>query len=317
MAPSPLQYTPGDRVGIALDLDGTAYRDGSVFVETMAYLSVGDSELDLDAADRERLRAAVLAVARYRGGAATRRRWALTLRALEAAGTVGGPEIASDALERLSRLRTRRPRRGEPAGGPDADYAGMRRATLDGYGSVLRGRDRVTVERATDGLVRDRLPTDGRLRAALGRVAEVGGGTAFVSDAPAHLVRSHASTLVDDAPIRATTFRTDGGRYTGTYEPVDKQVALEALREARGWEYVVAAGDSAADAGMAAVADCFLAVDGQGDGRRAFDALEPIPLSDPASLRRALGPDRRTVRVGPDEEVGDALVAVLRAVGVL
>lgn len=317
MKPSPLDYTPGDRVGVALDLDGTAYRDGSVFVEAMAYLSVGASTLDLDAADRERLRAAVLAVARYRGGEPTRRRWASTLRALDAVGAVGGPGVAGDALERLSHLRARRPRRGESAGGPDADYAGMRRATLGGYGSVLRGRDRATVERATDRLVRDRLPTDRRLRAALGRVAGSGGETAFVSDAPAHLVRSHASTLADDAPVRATAFRTDAGRYTGAYDPVDKRAAVEALRETRGWDYVVAAGDAAVDAEMAAVADCFLAVDGQGDGRREFEALDPIPLSDPASFRRALGPDRRAVRVGPEEEVGDALVGVLRAVGVL
>lgn len=320
MAPSPLGYTPGDRVGVALDLDGTAYRDGSVFVETMAYLSVGATTLDLDDVDRERLRTAVLAVARYRGGERTRRRWSRALRALSVAGSLGGPTVAGEALERLSRLRAGRTGRGRSTGAPDdpggLDYDGMRRRTLGGYGAFLRGRAPATVERATDRLVRERLPTDGRLRAALGRVRAAGGETAFVSDAPAHLVRSHAGTLTDDPPVRATAFEVDAGRYTGDYEPVDKRAALGSLREERGWDYVVAAGDSSVDAAMAEVADCFLAVDGQGDGRRRFGGSDPVALADPASLRRSLGPDRRAVGVGPEAEVGDALVTVLRAAGV-
>lgn len=333
---SPLGYAPGDRVGVALDLDGTAYRDGSVFVETMAYLAVGASTLDLDDAARQRLRTAVLEVARYRGGASTRRRWDWTLRALAAAGRLAGPELAGDALERLSRARRTRTRtrttRGVGNGRPrragdthpphtgssdEAAYAAMRRATLGGYCDVLAGRDRAPVERATGRLVRDRLPVDGRLRSALARVRGAGGEAAFVSDAPAHLVRAYAAGLTDDAPVRATALETDEGRYTGEYDSVDKRAALAELRETRDWDYVVAAGDSAVDAGMASVADCFLAVEGQGDGRRRFGELDPVPLADPETLRRELGPDYRAVRVGPGEGVGDALVSVLRAVGVL
>lgn len=323
MSRSPLGYAPGDRVGLALDLDGTAYRDGSVFVETMAYLAVGGSTLGLAAADRERLRRVVLEVARYRGGEPTRRRWAVTLRALSLAGTLGGPAFAGSALERLARLRADRSTRGEV---PDATgaadglgYAEMGRVTLDGYGDVLCGRDRVAVERATDRVVRERLPTDARLRSALSRVRGASGEVAFVSHAPAHLVRSYTARLLgpDGVPVRATAFGTEAGRYTGRYEVVDKRAALETLRETRGWDYVLAAGDSAVDAGMADVADCFLAVDGQGDGHRSLAMLAPVELADPASLRRSLGPDRRAVRVGPDETLADALVAVLRAAGVL
>jgi phosphoserine phosphatase len=324
MPRAPLGYTPGDRVGLALDLDGTAYRDGSVFVETMAYLAVGGSTLDLDAAERERLRRTVLEVARYRGGEPTRRRWAWVLRALGLVGTFGGPSLAGDAFERIARVRAgrSRPDSGASSASTSAtrgslDYDGMRRTTLRGYGEVLRGRDRTSVERATDRIVRERLPVDGRLRTVLGRVREAGGEVAFVSDAPAHLVRSYAALLVDDARIRATAFGTEEGRYTGRYEPVDKRAALETLRGTRDWDYVLAAGDSAVDAEMADVADCFLAVAGQGDGHRRFEASNPAPLAAPASLRRALGPDRRTVRVGPSEDLADALVAVLGAAGVL
>jgi phosphoserine phosphatase len=321
MPRTPLGYAPGDRIGLALDLDGTAYRDGSVFVETMAYLAVGGSTLDLDAAGRERLRRAVLEVARYRGGEPTRRRWAWTLRALGLVGTLAGPSLAGDALERIARLRAGWSTRGEvpvaTSGTDGLGYVEMGRVVLDGYGEVLRGRDRASVERATDRIVRERLPTDGRLRTVLGRVREVGGEVALVSDAPAHLVRSYAAMLVEDARIRATTFGTEEGRYTGRYEPVDKRAALETLRESRGWDYVLAAGDSAVDAEMAAVADCFLAVAGQGDGHRRSAASNPIPLAAPASLRRALGPDRRTVQVGPNEGLADALVTVLRATGAL
>jgi hypothetical protein len=68
---------------------------------------------------------------------------------------------------------------------------------------------------------------------------------------------------------------------------------------------------------MASVADCFLAVEGRGDGRRAFDGLDPVPLPDPGSLRRSLGPDRRAVGVGRRDDLGEALVAVRRAAGVI
>jgi hypothetical protein len=83
-------------------------------------------------------------------------------------------------------------------------------------------------------------------------------------------------------------FEAEAGRYTGEYDPVDKRAALAEIREIRGWDYVVAAGDSAVDAEMAAVADCFLAVDRRGDGRRRFEGLDPVPLADPATLRRAV-----------------------------
>lgn len=331
--PTPLSYEPGAAVGIGLDLDGTAYRFGSVSVETIAYLSY-TSEMKLTERDRAHLRSALSTVARYGESRPNALRWAVTMRVLDGFQAVGAASLSRRLLARIIDRHTGRvrdaggDRTGDPVRGSSrtitsmgsTSYRTMRRRLLTAYGAFLRGKRATEVERIVEGIVTSRTPVDPRLRTILDRArTESGAETFLVSDAPEHIARAYARKLTGEPDrVRATAFETDAsGRFTGAFESIDKRRALTRLRAEREWEYVVAAGDSAVDARMAAVSNLFVAVRGQGDIGSRDDDLDPVSPRSVGRLREELCRDRNVIGVGPDEELWRALLTALRAVGVL
>jgi phosphoserine phosphatase len=310
----PRGYTPGDIVGVALDMDGTAYRDGSVFVETMAYLPFVDG-FDVDDAGAAHLRRALLAVAEYGGGPDARRRWERVLRGIDRLGRCGAPFLARGALDGLSRLRSRSTG-GAPTlendPGRATEYPTMREHVLAAYGRFLRGRRPAAVDRAVARVVDRRVRRDADLDAALGRVRRAGGEVYLVTDAPEDVAEAFCRARGLDGVV-ATRYPVTDGRYTGEFVPVDKATAVARLRRDRGWDYVVAAGDSAVDLGMAPAAEVTLAVAGQGD---VTEALADDVVRYRHEALSALGPDRRTAFVDEATTVGEALAAVFDLAGV-
>lgn len=58
----PLAYEAGDRIGACLDINGTIYRSGSVFIEMLVFLPYTDG-ITLSPAERRHRRTALTAVA--------------------------------------------------------------------------------------------------------------------------------------------------------------------------------------------------------------------------------------------------------------
>lgn len=296
------------RVGLCLDVDGTAYRDGSVFVETMGYFQFS-AELDVTADDRRVLRDALGAVAAFRGGDRARRTLGLAFRLLDAVRVVFGARAAVHALRWF--VRVQHAGDGEADTDP-GDYREVEHTLLDAYGRFLRGRRPETVRTAARRVVAEWLPVDERLADLLtGRPAVE---TYLVTDAPAHVATGYAAQLTGE-PERtvATEWAVADGTYTGDYSPVEKSAAVERLRETRGWDVVVAAGDSPVDREMAAAADVFLGVEGvSGDGPFTDDA---DALALPADLARVVAAVEagRPLVVPDGVALADALEAVLDA----
>lgn len=265
----------GEAVGLCLDIDGTVYREGSAFVEVL--LRLPDAPECGLAAERGRLRRALGTVGRYRGGWSTALRWRAALRAVDAVRTVGGERAASAALDGLRRFESRRKPRpgGDPAHGAAA-YKRMRESLLSRYGEAIAGEDATALRAATTRILRERRPIDPGTATTLAGAARAGVDLALVTDMPAHVAEPFAEAVVD-APVRAvraTRFGVDGaGRFTGSFDTVDKGEAVAALCERFGWERTVAAGDTVRDLPMAGPADTFVAVGGQGQLRES--------LSDP------------------------------------
>jgi phosphoserine phosphatase len=297
-------------VGCCLDVDGTLHRSGSVFVETLAFLGYGDT-LALDAEARRYRREVIGAVAEYDGGPAKRRRWEWALKVLDALAQVGGKRLAGATLSGLARLHDARSEDRLPETAADGgrarhgEYRAMQRRVLDAYGNLLAGMDQETVERAARDAVERHVGVDLCVERAIAVArAEADAEVFLVTDAPVHAARAYADVLFGE-PDNAIGTRfavDDAGRFTGEYELVDKGRAAERLRAERGWEFVVAAGDSAVDLRMASAADAFLAVDGEGDVERALD--DPTAAVD-------LPESCRVYRVGRGESVGPSLLQAL------
>lgn len=325
-AADPLAYEPGDRLGICLDVDGTVYRSGSVFVETLAYLPYADG-VTLTSAERRHRRTALLAVAAYHGGFATRAKWRCVLTGLDALRVVGGNTLFERILATLARREADDARpdaetspRPRPTPDPET-YRSMRRTVLSAYADLLRGKRRRDVQRAVASLVERRCPVDPRLRTVLDRVTrETDAELCLITDAPDHVATAYADELHgDELRVVGTSYETDAeGRYTGRFESVDKGDAVADLRTDREWDFVVAAGDSAVDASMADAANVFLAVAGQGGIEHRLDGRDPISLRGAEyDVRERLGPDRNVVRTPHDEDLASALRTTLSAVGAL
>lgn len=328
--PDPLSYEPGDRVGICLDLDGTAYRSGSVFVETMAVLPHAPG-FDPPEDDRRHLRRALSAVAAYSGGRTTAIRWELTMAALDALTAFGAAPVSRRLLARIVDRRAGRASEDGVDGALDepsrsarppvdpSSYRRLRYRLLATYGAFLRGRRTTEIERLVEGVVDAHVPVDRPLQAVLERAGrETDVETYLVTDAPDHVARAYARKLTGDPDrVCATGFETDEGRFTGAFEPVNKRRTIDRLRAERGWEYVVAAGDSAVDVPMATVANLFFPVCGQGDVDARFDDLVPILPTSIERLRGTLDRNRNAIVVPADEDLSRVLTTGLRAVGVL
>ena len=313
-----LDVEPGDRIGVCLDVDGTIYRSGSVFVETLGYLPFA-TDLSIDDADERRLRAALSAVAGYRGGRLARVKWTGVFSILGALSAYGGDDLPEAILARLIDRRSERSADGSGRAlsrrNAPGDYWSMQRDVLAAYGGFLRGRDHRTVERAIEAVVADRCPIDPSIRDVLEEIAPAPEtDLALVTDMPAHVATAYAEQLSGEVPVAATTYEIDAdGRYTGRFETVGKNEAVADLRAARDWSHVVAAGDSVADLPMAEEADVFLAVAGQGniaghlDGRPSSEAA--IDRAEPRAREPA-----DVVRVAPDERLAPVLRDVLPTV---
>jgi phosphoserine phosphatase len=339
----PLAYEPGDRLGVCLDIDGTVYRSGSVFVETLAFLPYADG-ISLSRADRRHRRTALTAVADYHGGPAGKAKWTGVLTAIDAIRVVGAEGLSESVLSALARRRTERSSRTDSASGGegrssaregqssadgpersdgparsgDGDYRAMSEAILRAYGAFLRGKRPADVEAAVAELVERRCPVESRLRETLDRLARrEDADLLLVTDAPDHVATAYARKLGDAVDVVGTAYEVESGRYTGAFDRADKGETVARLRADRGWSYVVAAGDSPADAVMARDADLFLAVAGQSDDPRALPGIDAVALADStAHLRERLTPARSAVRVPREEPFERALRTALGAVGV-
>lgn len=306
------------RVGLCLDIDGTVYRGGSVFVETLVRLPDAPG-CSFSATERARLRRAVGVVGRYAGGRATAWRWRGTLWLVDALRTVDG-RAAETVLDGLTALQGRLSGDGTGRDGPrgTGTYEGMRRSLLRRYGSAVAGRDRAALRDGVAGLFDGRAPLDAGTASALSEAARSGVDVAFVTDMPEHVAGPFAEVAVD-APVRAvvgTRFETDAaGRFTGGFEPVDKRAAVDGLRDRHGWEEVVAAGDTERDLGMAAAADRFVGVGGRGRIRDALDAPTVVGGNPQARTEAPTSgsdaSDGDVVYVPPGQSLGPVLRVVL------
>ncbi|MFC7167559.1 haloacid dehalogenase-like hydrolase [Halospeciosus flavus] len=294
------------RIGLCLDVDGTVYREGSVFVETMGYVQFSPL-LDVAGDDRRALREALGAVATFRGGERARQTFSLAFRLLDAVQSVFGDGAAARALRWFVRAQHAR------TGSTDAestDYREMQRTVLDAYGRFLRRRRPERVHAAAERVAEKWLPVDERF---VSRFDDDGTVEPFlVTDVPEHVAAAYAARLTGEPDwTAATTCSVADGRFTGDYSVVEKRAAVERLRETRSWEYVVAAGDSPVDREMADAADVFLGVEGvSGDGPFTDDAEALALPADPVHVEAAMDANRPLV-VPHDVPLVDALDAVL------
>lgn len=283
-----------DRIGLCLDVDGTLYRGGSVFVETLVHLPVAP-RYAWTAADRERLRRAVGIVGAYQGRSWTAWRWRVTLRLVDEVRKIWGGDAATAVLRRLRGMQARlsewavtqqfSPQRSVEA------YDVMRESLLETYGTAIAGHDRAALTPAVADLLTFLDPIDEETTMGLHDVGTAGVEIALVTDMPAHIAEPFAEVVLD-VPVQAvvgTAFDTDtAGRFTGGFTAVEKQRAVADLREQYGWDHVIAVGDTRRDLAMRPLADQFVAVAGQGPIREELTAQCVVgDTTSPETLRTA------------------------------
>jgi phosphoserine phosphatase len=317
------------RPAACLDLDGTVYPSGSVFVKCLVlYPWYGE----VGAADAARLRRCVGLVAGYRYGESGRRRveaalaWLHALRerlpravSLRLADALLDATFA-DLPGRLARLAGTGRRGSERWRGAEGTYAGMRDAVLSSYASFLEGRRVDAVERTTRAVVDRHAAVDPAWRRLLERLRAAGATVYLVTDAPEHVGRAYLSKAGGDAErVRATTFETCENRFTGAFEPVEKAAAARRARTAGEHDFLVAAGDSAVDVGMRDAADVFVAVVGEGDVDRALEDLADGVVVDadaPTGAHDRLD-GRAVLRASGGTAAAAAVARAFEAAGVL
>ena len=255
--------------GLCLDVDGTLYRGGSVFVEALPWLA-GASWTR--ASDRAHLRATVGAVARHHGG---RLRDVVTRGLLSGVDTlraVGADQAAETALKTLSGLPT------PSADGDTQSDQGrerLRERLLTEYGAAVADRPAAAVRRSLAAVFRKgptepvpSLPT--RLVTTLSDIAARGVDVALVTDAPAHVAQAFADSttgLDGIVTVAGTQYDRVDGVFTGEFTRIHKGDIISELADRRGWDRVIAGGDTVRDLAMAERADRFVAVEGHGDIR--------------------------------------------------
>lgn len=291
-----MEDSGGVHTGVCLDIDGTLYRQGSVFVEAIASLAVQSTLFDPSA--RTHLRGAVGTVGEFYGGPFTRWRWEQTLRGLEGLRRQSNAQTAARALDWLRTARERLDGALPETDGrvDSAARVAFQQQLLTRYSRALAGQDRADLSGALRSILRDVQPIDRRTGAALSRLANGGADLMLVTDMPSHVAEAFAEASIDApvASVNGTTFQTDeSGAFTGDYTTIDKGTVVETLVGEREWEYTLAAGDTDRDAAMAPHVDTFLAVAGHGGVRRAIEGL----------------PGEQTVLyVGRGDALGDVLI---------
>lgn len=264
------------QTGLCLDIDGTLYRQGSVFVETVAALSVHSPLFGPQA--RASLREAVGIVGEFHGSRFTRWRYERTLRGLAVLRRRVGSAAAARAFDWLRAIRERVDGvSGDWERGADpAARAAFQQRLLERYARAIAGQDSTHVAEAVRSVLSGLQPIDRGTATALSWLGDRGVDLVLITDMPSHVAEAFAETVIDVpvASVAGTTFRTDeSGAFTGDYATIDKGAVVEDLVDDREWAYTLAAGDTERDAAMAPHVDTFLAVAGHGGVRRATEEL--------------------------------------------
>lgn len=247
-------------VGVALDVDGTIYRDGSVFVETLPWLAGADWTRP---ADRAALRQAVTLVAGHHAGRvrATATRGLLSV--ADVVRATAGDTAGDAALSVLTRLPS-------PRSDGEGDRKRLRERLLTRYGTAIADRPVDAVERSVARVVGPAPDGQARFRIAepvaqlISDLRAEGVHVALVTDAPEHVVVPFAETFGGVDSVAGTRYTSRDGMFTGAFERIDKAAVVGRLCDRHGWDRVVAAGDTERDLAMARHAARFVGVAGHG-----------------------------------------------------
>ncbi|ESS10553.1 MAG: haloacid dehalogenase-like hydrolase [uncultured archaeon A07HR60] len=222
--------------GLCLDIDGTLYRGGSVFVEALPWLA-GASWTR--ASDRAHLRATVGAVARHHGGqlreVATRR----LLSGVDTLRTAGADRAAETALKTLSGLPTPSANGGTQSG---RGRERLRERLLTEYGAAVADRPAAAICRSLAAVFKkgpdEPVPSlPDRLVTTLSEIATRGVDIALVTDAPAHVARAFAdsTTRLDGiVTIVGTRYDRVDGVFTGEFTRIHKGDIIAELADNQG-----------------------------------------------------------------------------------
>lgn len=307
---------PKSQIGVCLDIDGTLYRSGSAFVESLIRMPDAPN-CSFTATERAQLREALGIVGRYQGGRATSWRWRFGLRLVDVFRALGMTVIAKRVLARLLAAQAWLDSVTPACGGdrtPKGGYQELRMALLQQYGTVIAGHDSTTVTRSVKSLFQQLRPITPGIPAVCADAHRAGVSVALVTDMPDHVVKPYAETILPGSvqAVVGTDFETDSNQFTGTFDPVDKRAAVAQLRDRYGWEFVIAAGDTGRDLPMATTADHFIAVSGQGNIRTHLN--DPVVLDtdgqSPPHVR-----DVAVSYVPPEQDLSGALRLILGAAG--
>jgi Phosphoserine phosphatase len=256
-------------IGLCLDIDGTLYRGGSVFVEALPWLAGGSWTRP---SDRAHLRATVGAVARHHGGWLREVVTRGLLSGVDTLRAAGADRAAETALETLSRLPAPSANGGTQS---DRGRKRLRECLLTEYGAAVADRPAAAIRRGLAAVFAKgpdkpvpSLPD--RLVSTLSEIATRGVDIALVTDAPAHVAQAFADSAMElgrIVTVVGTQYDRVDGVFTGEFTRIHKGKMISELADRRGWDRVIAGGDTARDLAMAERADRFVAVEGHGDIR--------------------------------------------------
>ncbi len=261
-----------NNVGLCLDVDGTLYRRGSVFVEALPWLT---GAAWTRSTDRAHLRAAVAAVMRHYGGSLRGMVTRGLLSAVDSLRMLGCNQTAKAALKMLSQLSGPHGN-GNTYPHRNREREHLHKLLLSEYGAAVADRPVTIVRRSLATVFHDRhdgavpsLPD--RLVTTLSEIATDDVSVALVTDAPAHVAQAFTEStaeLNDAVSVVGTQYDRVDGIFTGDFTRIDKGEVITELADRQGWDWVIAGGDTTRDLAMAQRADRFIAVEGHGDIRR-------------------------------------------------
>lgn len=260
------------KTALCLDIDGTLYRGGSVFIESLSYLPFVQSG-HWSPTDRHVLRQAIGLVGRYYGNAWTEKRWQITLRIVDLLQRIGTDEIALSSLDTLREFQTQLNSVIDPEytfNSPSAsDYDEMRISLLTTYAKAITTHHQSELRTAINDIISRCTLIDKTTATALEDISTSSSSLdiILITDMPTTIAETFASEAIE-APIQttvATRFETDQTeRFTGEFHSINKSEMLTTLDEQHDWDRIVAAGDTVRDLRMRSIADRFIAVSGQG-----------------------------------------------------
>jgi hypothetical protein len=260
------------KTALCLDIDGTLYRDGSVFIESISYLPFVQSG-HWSPTDRRMLRRAVGLVGGYYGNIWTEKRWQMTLRVVDILQRTGNNKLALSLLDTLRELQARlnsvitsEYSLNSPSTG---NYNEMRISLLNKYAKAITTHHRADVRTAVENAISRCTLIDDTTATALEDITTSLSSSELVliTDMPTLIAEMFASEAIA-APVEtvvATKFETDQrNRFTGEFQSINKSKMIKVLNKRYNWDRVIAAGDTVRDLEMQSTADQFIAVSGQG-----------------------------------------------------